>query len=157
MTGKTAFSVVRAHIFTSVECLGLYFNQHNRTHNTKSLLLKNNEAEISVPQKRNPHTTCGTQQSLDRAIFATKHISLASPRRVFATFHLSLAFWYPSLGGCSQLFLICFPLGKLLLAYADERGFLCGGAPPPAAPRPWPSCSPEAQFCAFERTTCWVK
>ena len=37
VTGKTAFSPVRPHIFASVECLALYFN---RTHNTQNLLLK---------------------------------------------------------------------------------------------------------------------
>ena len=32
---KTAFSPARAHIFTNVECLSLYFN---RTHNTQNIL-----------------------------------------------------------------------------------------------------------------------
>ena len=50
--GKTAFSPVRAFIFASVECLGLYFN---RTHHTQNLLLKNNEPEISV-RKSETHT-----------------------------------------------------------------------------------------------------
>merc|ERR1712086_869994 len=74
----------------------------DRTHNTQNLLLKNNEAEISVPQKRNPHTIHATQQSLDRAIFATQNISLASSPRVFATLHLALAFWYPAMAAASS-------------------------------------------------------
>merc|ERR1712086_709018 len=90
----------------------------DRTHNTQNLLLKNNEAEISVPQKRNPHTTHATQQSLDRAIFATKNVSLASPRRTFATLHLDLALWYLALAAASSSS-SAFHWTKLLLAYAD--------------------------------------
>ena len=42
VTGKTAFSPVRPHIFASVECLALYFN---RTHNTQNILLKKGDFE----------------------------------------------------------------------------------------------------------------
>ena len=81
------------------------------------------------------------------------------PHDVFlpiATLHLDLALWYPALAAASSSS-SAFHWTKLILAHAGGWGFGCGGAPSPAAPRPWPSCSPDAQFCAFERTTCWVK
>ena len=45
-TKKTAFSLVRPHIFASVECLGLYFN---RTHNTQNLLLTPSCPQSGIP------------------------------------------------------------------------------------------------------------
>ena len=58
MIRKLAFSPVRPQdIFTSVECLGWYFN---RTHNTQNLFFLNNEPEICVPQKL-PIPSTGTR------------------------------------------------------------------------------------------------
>ena len=68
---------------------------------------------------RRPHAT---QQSLDRAIFATKNVSLASPRRTFATLHLDLALWYLALAAASS-FSSAFHWTKLLLAYAAGTRF----------------------------------
>ena len=152
-TGKTAFSPVRAHIFTSVECLGLYFN---RTHNTQNLLLKKQRTrDICTANAKTTHNPRHAAIARPCDIRNKKRLP-GIPTTCICHPPSCPGFLLPC-PGCSQLLLIRFPLGKLPLGSPPGRGFWCGGAPPPAAPRPWPTCSPDAQFCAFERTTCWVK
>ena len=66
VTGKTAFSPVRPHIFASVECLALYFN---RTHNTQNLLLKKQRSrDIGTAKAKPTHNP--------------RHAAIARPRDI---------------------------------------------------------------------------
>ena len=120
VTGKTAFSPVRPHIFASVECLALYFN---RTHNAQNLLLKKQRTrDICTANAKTTHNP--------------RHAAIARPcdirnKKPLPGIPTTCICHLPPCPGfllpcpsCSQLLLIRFRLGKLLLAFAAGKRFL---------------------------------
>ena len=96
----------RPHIFTSVECLGLYFN---RTHNTQNLLLKKQRTRDICTTTHSPLTTGVTQQSLEARDFCVgPPLYFVIPDEVLLQpFMPTIVVLFP-VG--SQLLLVCFPL-----------------------------------------------